>query len=78
MLNQFVMVGRLLKIYDTGVITILLSVEDHEYEIYILKECMPALLKAGEGALVGVKGKVVIDTDLELKLFAGAVSILQQ
>ena len=78
MLNQFVMVGKLLKIYDIGVKTILLSVEDQEYEIYVLKECLPALLKAGEGALIGVKGKVVIDTDLELKLFAGAVSILQQ
>lgn len=78
MLNQFVMVGKLLKVYGTKPKTILLSVEDQKYEIYVLKECLPALLKADEGALIGVKGKVVIDTDLELKLFAGAVSIVQQ
>ena len=76
MLNQFVMVGKLLKIYDTEQKAILLSVEDQEYEIYILKECMPTVLKAGEGALIGVKGKVVMDYNSRLELFAGAVKIL--
>ena len=77
MLNQFVMVGKLLKIYNTEPKTILLSVEDQEYEIYVLKECVPAVLKAGEGALIGVKGKVIMNPNSRLELFAGAVSILR-